>query len=164
MTNAISIYKGGSSVILPNGNDVDIFCYYKTNDERIKALTKNADHSKDYHFVLKDKAKNIFFGCYAYPYMELVSGEDLGLKDFNVKDHEIEYAKYLIKYIETFKDKGLTHKRWYHIYLGYCAIKNDSGKKFTKTQIEKAQKIHDNGISLKDLNNIFDYLTNLVNN
>lgn len=160
--NAISKYKGGSGVVLPNPHDEDIFLYFNTNDERKHALITNHDHSKDFHFKLKDKALNIFLGCYAYPYMELIEGEDLGLKDFDIKEHSKEYANCLIEYINRWKDKDLTNKHWYHVYLGYCALKNKT--KLTKTQKEKAQTIHDSGIDSELLKDIFDYLTILVNN
>lgn len=164
MKNAISTYKGGSSVILPNPHDEDYFCYYETEQERKHALITNHDRDKDFHFKLKSHAKTVFIGCYAIPYMELIEGEDLGLSDFNVHDYEKEYAEKLLGHIELFRNRGLENKRWYHIYLGYCALKNSRDKKFSQTQINKAQKIHDNGISEKDLQVIFDYLTNLVNN
>ena len=162
MENVISIYKGGSGVILKNPNDEDIFCYTENREDRLYALTHNHDHTKDYHFVEKSRAKKIFFGCYAYPYMEHLEGEDLGLDKFDIHDHELEYADYLLKYINHYKDRGLTNKHWYHVYLGCCALKNKG--EFTETQINKAQKIHDSGISEKDLNNIIDYLTKIVNN
>ena len=164
MNNAIAIYKGGSSVILPNPKDEDIFCFYETKQDRLHALIHNHDHSKDYHFRLKSTAKVLFIGCYSYPYLEKISGEDLGFDKFDIHDCEKEYAKLLLDYINTWKEKGLENKHWYHIYLGYYSLKNGRGEKFSESQIKKAQEIHDKGITKTMLKNIFDYLTNIVNN
>lgn len=164
MNNMVSKYKGGSSVVLPNPRDEDIFCYFNTNDERKSALIYNHDHSKDFHFRLKSTAKGIFVGCYVYPYMELLEGEDLKFDEFDVCDFKKEYARCLYNYIVAWQEKDLKNKYWYHIYLGYCALKNGKGKRFTDAQKEKAQSIHDKGITKTQLKNIFDYLTKIVNN
>ena len=160
----ISMYKGGSKIILPNASDEDIICYVENDEDRVYCVIHNHEHEKDYHFVCKDNATSLILGAYAYPYMELIKGEDLGLDKFDVHDYEVEYAERLLRFVERNKDRNLEIKTWYHIYLGYCALKNDRGKKFTKAQIDKAQEIHDKGISKTLVKNIFDYLTNLVNN
>lgn len=162
MKKAISTYKCGSGVVLTNPHDEDIMLYYKNREMLKQNLIKNKDHSKDYHYCTVDKATRIFYGAYAYPYMELIEGEDLGLDKFEICDHEKEYATELLRYCGNITSNE--YKGWYHAYLGYCALKNGNGKKFTKDQIEKAQEIHDNGISGKMRANIIDYLQKIVNN
>lgn len=96
-----SVYKGGSSVVLPNPSDIDYFYYYKTNKERVKALENNSDHTVDNHYKMWGKRLNIFLGCYAYPFMEHISGEEIPeFKEFNVCEHKEEYiekAKFFVE-------------------------------------------------------------------
>lgn len=139
-----SVYRGGSSVILLNSNDSDYFYYYDTNDERKNALINNKDHSVDNHYKLWEKRLNIFLGCYAYPFMEYVSGEEIAeFKTFNICEHKAEYIEIVNGLVGRMKDDD---KRWYHIYIA-CLMFERNKNTITKEQKQKAQKIHDKGIT-----------------
>ena len=151
----VAIYKCGSSLILNNPNDDDLVYYYNSDYERKEALAKNRERDKDIKFRLVSEATKVFIGCWAYPLMELVEGDEIKkLKDFDLKDHKEEYIALVKKYVEWLPK---TDKRWYHILIGVYMLKN--GKmKLTKTQLEYVQKTHNEGISDKLYANIIDYL------
>ena len=139
-----SIYKGGSSVVLSKPNDVDYFCYYDTVEERREAVIKNKDHTKDVHCKLWDNRLNIFLGCYAYRFMELIEGEEIKeFKTFNICDHKEEYIEKAKRYVETMKDND---KRWYHIVIACYMFESGKNKLLVK-QKKVAQEVHDNGIT-----------------
>ena len=153
-----AIYKCGSSLILPKPKDQDYVYYVDTAFERKMMLIKNHDHSVDNHYKLFENAKKVFLGCYIYPFMEKVEGEDIDFASFNMFEEETK-AKYiaLLKKYASWLPKE--NKWWYHIYI---AVKMyDKGKiNLTKTELNTAQKIHDNGIDDANYQYIIDYLNN----
>ena len=142
----ISSYKGGSSVILPKHKDIDIFNYYETKEEALEELRQCNDHSVDYHFLHYEKRLHIFIGCYAYPFMEHISGQEITeFKLFNICEHKEEYKKvadFFIKHAENID------KRWYHLVIA-CFMFQNGKNEITEEQKEIAQSVHDNGISDK---------------
>jgi len=148
-------YKSGSSLILPKSNDIDYIYYYDTESERREAVLNNTEHDIDIHFTTLEKAKKVFLGCYIYPFMEHIEGDEIDFASFDMFDETIktQYIALLKRYI------NLNHadKEWYHIYI---AVKMyDKGKiNLTKTELNTAQKIHDNGIDGTNYQYIIDYL------
>lgn len=138
----IAIYKTGSSLILENYNDIDYIYYFDNNKDRIEALARNHKNGKnDNHFRLISSEPKIILGCYIYPYMELVKGEEiLALKDFNLRDHKKEYVELLKKYVPVMQNGD---KRWYHILIAYYIFKEDSWQE----HLDEIQTVHDEGIS-----------------
>lgn len=139
-----SVYQGGSSVILPKANDVDYFYYYETRKERLEALQSNTDHSVDKHFKLWENRVKIIFCCYLYPYMKHIDGEEISeFADFNICDHKAEYVEEVRHFVET---ADSSNKKWYHILIA-CYMFENGKNGITKEQLNKAQQVHDNGIS-----------------
>lgn len=151
-----AVYKTGSSLILPNPKDIDYICYYDTNEERIKALAKNRNIEANNHFRVFGSEPKIFLGCYIYPYMEKVQGEDIDFKSFNLFDSETKskYIELLRKYASCLPNEN---KKWYHIYIAVSIYENGKNK-LTKKQIATAQKIHDKGVDEEMKQYLFDYL------
>jgi len=150
-----AIYKTGSQLVFEHSNDKDYVHFYETNEERLNALKKHKyDKEADVHFAVA--SPRIFIGCYIYPFMELVQGEEIEeLKNFNLIDHKDEYIVLVRKYM-----KWLTreNKKWYHIYLGISML--DRGvMELTDEQRKNAQSIHDNGINDELYDYIIDYLS-----
>ena len=139
-----SVYKGGSSVILPDSNDEDYFYYYENNEERRKALINNKDHSVDNHYELWENRLNVFLGCYAYPFMEYVSGEKISeFETFNICEHKTEYVEIAKKYIGFMQDNS---KKWYHILIA-CYMFENGKNEISEEQKQIAQQVHDQGIT-----------------
>ena len=139
-----SIYKGGSSVILPKSNDNDIFYYYDNNEERKREFIKNKDHTIDKHYVLWENRLKIFLGCYAYPFMEYISGEEIEeFKSFNICEHKTEYVEIAKKYIGFMQDSS---KNWYHILIACYMFENEKNE-ISEEQKQIAQQVHDKGIT-----------------
>ena len=144
-----AVYKGGSSVILPNPNDTDYFYFYDNEQERNEAFKKNKDRSCDNHYKLLSDNPKVFFGCYAYPRMVLIRGEEIeSFKKFSILKHKKEYSKVALNYISFLKNQS---KTWYHIVVAYFMFKNGK-ESLTEEQINIVQKVHDCGIDqeLKD--------------
>lgn len=139
-----SVYRGGSSVILDRPNDIDYFYYFDDVEEKRQAFAINHDKKHDNHFrVWKDECL-IFLGCYAYPFMELVEGEEIkSFKKFNICEHKSEYKKLALNMINIIKD---TNKKWYHI-LTACYMFTNENNTLTDEQREIIQKVHDEGIT-----------------
>lgn len=153
-----AIYKGGSSVILPNPNDIDYFYYYDSEEERKEALIKNHDHSVDNHYKLYDKRAKVFLGCYNYPNMEYISGEHINeFETFDIFEESIK-----TQYLEVIKRKiaymSKNNKQWYHLVILYYMY-SENRKKLTKAQLKIAQKTHDEGVSDEMYNKIVDYFS-----
>ena len=139
-----AVYKGGSSILLNQHNDEDYFYYYETKEERRKALIYNKDHSKDNHYRLWGSEPKVFLGCWAYPFMELVEGEEIeGIKDFSIFDHRLEIKTLLLRHISYFQDSW---KQWYHILI-LCYMFKNGKMELTQAQLTKVQQVHDNGIT-----------------
>lgn len=137
-------YKIGSQCILPNAHDIDILKIYDTKEEAHDALIYNLDHSVDYHFDYITRIPYIFLGCYIYPYMELISGEEIqGIKDFSIFKHEQEYKQLLRRHVSWMRKDC---KWWYHVYIAACMFDNNE-MKLTPEQTLIAQEIHDHGIT-----------------
>ena len=146
---ARAIYKTGSQCILPSSNDNDYCYYFDTNEERVQALERNHNHDIDIHFVLWSNRLRIFLGCYIYPFMEYVEGEEIQeFATFNICEHKQEYKEIALKHISYIKDED---KNWYHILIA-CYMFERNKNSITKAQKEKAQTVHDEGITkeLKD--------------
>ena len=153
---ARAIYKTGSQCILPNSNDKDYCYYFDTNEERLQALERNHDHEKDIHFVLWSNRLRIFLGCYIYPFMEYVEGEEIQeFATFNICEHKKEYKELALKYIDVMKDDS---KKWYHILIA-CYMFERNKNSIVKAQKQTAQQVHDNGIT-KELK---EYCINILN-
>ena len=150
-----AIYKTGSQCILPNSNDKDYVKVYDLYSESREALKHNHDHSVDYHFDGIDKMPRVFLGCYIYPFMELVEGEEIEtLKNFSIFEHKDEYVA-LLK-----RELGLREasKQWYHILIA-CYMFANKKMSLTKTQLKKVQEVHDNGITQE----LKEYCINTLN-
>lgn len=154
-----AVYKSGSACILPKSNDIDYLYYYDTNDERIEALIKNTIRDKDIHFKLLKNAKRVFLGCYIYPFMEHIEGEEIDFSDFSIFNEDIK-AQYipLLKHYTEILDRE--SKLWYHIFIA-VKMYQKGGIKLTKTELKTAQKIHDEGVNCDVYNSIIDYLREL---
>lgn len=141
-----AIYKCGSQCILPDSNDKDYLKVYETKEERREELIKNTNHSVDYHFDNLDRIPRVFLGCYIYPLMELVEGEEIKeLKEFSIFDEKVkeQYVPLLKKYMTFLPDNS---KLWYHILIA-CYMYERNKMSLTKTQLKKVQAVHDNGIT-----------------
>lgn len=140
-----AVYKTGSTLVLEHGNDVDYIYYCETNEEieeELKLYRRTDECCK--HFRLLSKATAVFLGCYIYPYMELVEGEEIPeLKSFNVCDHKKEWKELCLKHLKYMRDND---KRWYHIYAT-CMMFERNKPTLTKEQWKKVQKVHDEGIT-----------------
>ena len=151
-----SIYKSGSSVILPKPKDIDLIYYYNTNKERLEALQNYKRGNEDVHFRVFGDEPKIFLGCYIYHYMEFVEGERIEeFTNFSIFNNDIKekYLECLKKHYNSLPDK---HKKWYHIVIAYFLYKN--GKyELTQKELEIAQFIHDNGITKELKSEIGDY-------
>lgn len=146
-----SVYRTGSSLILDKSNDKDYIYYYDTVAERKKALIKNRNHDNDLKFRVFGSEPKIFLGCYIYPYMELVQGEEIPeFKTFNLLDHKREYVDLLKKYIPDMLD---VDKRWYHILIAYYIFKKDN----FQDHLDQIQSVHDNGITPELKNTLLKY-------
>ena len=151
-----AVYKSGSACILPNSNDVDYIYYYETSEERVDALIHNHDRSVDKNFVLWQNRLRVFLGCYIYPFMEHISGEEIPeFKDFNICDHKTEYKEIALRYISVLEDSS---KTWYHILIA-CYMFDRGKNSLTKTQIKKVQEVHDSGIT----NELKEYCVSILN-
>lgn len=139
-----SVYKGGSSVILPNARDEDYFYYCETNDERVKCIENDTTRNVDNHYKLWDNRLNIFYGCYTYPFMQHIKGEIIKeFATFNICEHKEEY-KNCVQHFISKSDKK--RKGWYHIYIA-CMMFENGKNEISDEQKAKAQKVHDNGIT-----------------
>lgn len=154
MRQPIAIYKTGSSCILEKSNDNDLVYFYATKEEAREALIKYRHTEKaDVHFAPISSVQKVFLGCYILPFMVKVSGEDIDLS-FNFLQHKEEYIELLKQYLNMRKQSKL----WYHIYIAVRML--EKGKRtLNKSEKEKAQSIHDNGIDDETFNYVFDYLT-----
>ena len=142
-------YIGGSSLFLKHYNDIDYFYYYASDKSMKKALVENQDHEHDIHFINMKKEPHVFLGCYAYPFMQHVEGEEIeAFKTFSIFDHKKEYVEKLKWYASVLPD---SHKKWYHILIA-CYMFQNGKMELSADQIEQVQQVHDNGISkeLKD--------------
>ena len=136
-----AVYRTGSSLFLKNCGDVDYVYYYDTAQERKKAVIRDKNDTADNHHKLYGNATSIILGCYVYPYMELVKGEEIpALKDFNLREHKEEYKELLKKYVPLMRNDD---KRWYHILIAYYIFKENSWQE----HLDEIQSVHDNGIS-----------------
>jgi len=154
-------YRVGSSLFLENCKDIDYLYVYERYEDYIKAIKMYSHkYQADEHCKLKsDLETKLYVYSYCHHFWELIEGQ--AVKPYSIYKHKKEYAQLLIDYSKTIRNP----KHWYYIYLGYCALKNGSGKKFTKAQISVAQDIHDKKeISDATKQELFDFLTNLVNN
>lgn len=149
-----AIYKTGSQLVFKHSNDKDYVRFYDTREERLLALIKHKRNDEaDVHFALA--VPKIFIGCYIYPFMELVQGEEIEeFKNFSLIDHKDEYIELVRNYVQWLPREN---KKWYHIYLGISML--DRGTmELTDEQRENAQSIHDNGINDELYDYIIDYL------
>jgi len=150
----VAIYQSGSSCILPKSHDIDLIYYYDNNDERMSDFRTNHNKEYDIHFDMVDRAKRVRLGCYIYPFMKHIEGEDLHFEDFSIFDVKDEYIELLKKHISFLPKQD---KKWYHIYIAVRMF--DKGKMtLTKKEKEIAQKIHDEGINEEIYQYIIDYL------
>lgn len=143
-----AIYKTGSSLLLKNNRDVDYVHFYETKKECIEqALHRKCNKEHDIHYDIV-RPLEPFFYCYLWHFMELVEGEDLHLKDFNMfkKDNKAKYLETLRHYAKGFKP---TDKKWYHILI-VCFMYQNGKYELTEEQLTKVQNAHDNGISDSD--------------
>ena len=151
-------YKCGSSVILPTPRDIDVVYYYDNEEERRDALLHNHSHDIDNHYCLVEKATLIRMGCYAYPFMELIDGEEIeALKNFNFLEHKAEYAEKMKPYLSGMSK---VDKRWYHLVIAYYMFKEEKTT-LTKAQLKVAQNAHDKGISDDMYNKVVDYFNQI---
>lgn len=151
-----AVYKTGSSCLLSNSNDVDYLYYYETNEERLEAIKKSKHDDINKHYKLWDKKLDVFLGCYIYPFMEHIEGEEVEeFKTFNICDHKKEYKEIALKYISFLKDDS---KEWYHI-LTACYMFERNKNSLTKTQLKQIQSVHDNGITEE----LKEYCINILN-
>lgn len=153
-----SIYKGGSAIILLNPKDEDYFYYYENNEECTEALINNKNHKVDNHYIPYKNRLNIFYGCYAYPLMQYISGEEISeFKIFNICEHKKEYKEKIQYHLEHWTKN---YKGWYHIYIACMMFKNGKNE-ITEEQKEIAQQIHDNGITDEQLQIIQEILNSI---
>ena len=141
-----SIYKTGSSVILPNPKDTDLIYYYDTSSERLEALQNYKHDNGDIHFRVVSGATSIFLGCYVYHYMQLIEGESIpNLESFSIFDEKIKpkYVECLKKHYNLLPNK---HKKWYHIVIAYFLYKHGEYE-LSEKELKIAQSVHDKGIT-----------------
>lgn len=161
MKKEYAIYRVGSSLLLENHKDVDyLYIYERQSDlDKAKKILTHKIEADNHCRLKKDVESNLYIYSYLHHFWEKVKGRKV--EPYSIYDHDKEYANLLLESAKSM----VNQKHWYHIYLGYCALKNGKDKEFTNTQIKKAQKIHDERkIDEEDKKIIFDYLTNLVNN
>ena len=140
MKKPIAIYRTGSSCLLKNYNDIDLVYYYATEEDARKALIKYRHTEKEnIHFRCIEKEKRVFLGCYIFPFMEKISGEDVDLS-FSIFEHKEEYIELLRKCLAREEKLG---KQWYHILCACYMLKNGSYE-LTEAQLKAVQKAHDN--------------------
>ena len=151
-----AIYYCGSSVILPNPRDVDIVYMYDTIEELHEAKRNKKKRDTDFNIHYELTTPRVFLGCYAYPYMRRIEGEDLHLENFSLLDHKDEYIAKIKEYVK-FLQQHREDKKWYHVYLG-ISILDRGTMELSQEQRENAQKIHDEGINCELYNYIIDYL------
>lgn len=143
-----AIYKTGSSLFLPNSNDLDFVCYYDSDRECKEALITNHDRNVNKHFCTVSNATRIILGCYIYHYMELVEGEEIpALQNFSIFDENTKerYLNILRRYSENLRTND---KRWYHIVTAMFLYQNNDYN-LTNEQLEVIQSVHDNGITVE---------------
>ena len=151
-----AIYKTGSSIFLKNNRDVDYLYIYDTVQEKRKASKCKPSEDIDKHFIAMPDILRIRLGCYIYPTMELVEGEEIKeLKEFNILEHFEEYKELVNYYIDSLINKD---KRWYHIAVAYYMFNNNS-LSLNEEQIKIIQYIHDNDISEEQKEKIKEYFT-----
>lgn len=150
-------YKTGSSCILSNSNDVDYIYYYDTKEERLEALKKNRDHSVNNHYRVWGSEPKVFLGCYIYPFMEHIEGEEIDFNGFSIfnEDVKTQYISLLKRYAERLNKAD---KNWYHIFIA-VKMYEKGGIKLSKKVLETAQNIHDNGIDNDNYQHIIDFLS-----
>ena len=150
-------YKTGSGVLLENSHDIDYVYYFDTIEEIREAREKR--NQKDgicKHYCLWEKKTRVNIGCYIYPFMEHIEGDESDdFKNFNICDHKHEYKEVALPYINFLKDDC---KEWYHI-LTACYMFERNKNSVTKTQLKKIQSVHDKGIT-KELK---EYCINILN-
>lgn len=103
-----SIYKTGSQCILFHPHDKDFIIYCDTNEEINQLKNQNKDIERDNHYTTLEKGKqcDIYIGCYIYPFMELIYGEEIKeLKNFSIFDHKSEIKAMLLSHLEYIRDK-----------------------------------------------------------
>ena len=153
-----AIYTTGSSLILKSPSDKDVVRFYETKEECIEAVKKHKrDKNLDEHFSYVGREPMVFLGCYIYPFMELVEGEDLHLNDFSIFDHKKEYADVLKRFASWLPHD---HKWWYHILTACYMFKNNSYD-LTEAQLKAIQSTHDNGITNAKYNLCIDVLNEI---
>ena len=153
-------YLVGSSLFLENCKDIDYLFVYERRSDLEKA-NKMAIHNLELDMQSKlksDLETKLYTYSYSHHFWKKLEGEDI--EPYSIYEHDKEYAQLLLDYANTIRNT----KHWYHFVLGSYALKNGKGKKFTKTQIARAQKAHDRKISREDLQDLFDYLLSIVNN
>lgn len=149
-----AIYKTGSSIFLEAPKDKDFVLYFETEEERREALIHDQNHEVDNHYCLIEKATKTRLGCYIYPMMELVEGEEIeALKNYNFLEHKEEYMALVKPYVAKMSK---TDKRWYHLVVAYYMFSGEKTK-LTKAQLEVVQNTHDKGISDNMYNKVVDY-------
>lgn len=152
-----SVYICGSSVILSHYNDVDMIYYYDTKEEVMDALIHNHDHSVNKHFALFDDRFKVFLGCYAYPFMKKVDGEDIDFASFSIFEHKAELKAICELTMEFLR---LKDKSWYHI-LALSYMFENGEMVLNEEQLAKVQEVHDNGIDKNTKKYCVDIISNL---
>lgn len=138
-----AVYYCGSSVFLPNPNDIDIVYIYDTVEEIREALRKRKHRSTDFNVHYELAVPKVFLGCYAYHYMKRIDGETMPLENFSIFDHKAEYVELLKRFASWLPKEN---KKWYHI-LTACYIYKNGNYDLTDTQLKAIQSTHDNGIT-----------------
>ena len=143
-----AIYKTGSSLLLKNNRDVDYVHFYETKKEQnanIPKTPRDKEHNTHCDYVRPLKP---FIYCYLWHFMELIEGEDLHLKDFNMfeEQNKKEYYQLLKVYVRGLKPNS---KKWYHVLI-ICFLYQNGKYELTEEQLTKVQNAHDNGISEDD--------------
>lgn len=134
----IAIYQGGSSVLLKEYNDIDIFVYYQTKQEARNALENFnmglVEQGYNIHFTSLE-AKDIFCDrAVNYPFVKRLEGEEIDFSvDFSQHKEDIKHL------IDTSLEKS---KRWYRI-LAMCYMIGNGENTLTKQQLNTIQKAHD---------------------
>ena len=149
----ISVYKGGSSLLLKYYIDIDLVYFYPTwYEARQEEALHQQSENIDVHFM-KARKPAVVLWCYLYHFLELIEGEDLHLSEFSIFENKQKYVECLLNYITL----PLNHKYWYHILTAVSMFQNNSYE-LTETQLANIQKAHDNGITKEVYQDIVNYL------